>query len=100
MKRESNPGEGFINESALDFTDISSERERVYTFPNGETLRIENPLYLNVSASGGHRLYAEDSVLSILGCRFRTQGVCYYVQPKEGWYITWKVRLGRPSFVK
>lgn len=87
MKREKTPNEGFINESGLGFTDISSEAEREYQFPNGQRLFIGKPLYLNVSKSGGHRLYTED-------------GFCYYVQPKEGWSIKWKVRQGKPSFVK
>jgi len=79
--------EGFINETDLKFDDISSEKEREYIFPNGNKLLIGNPLYLNVSKSGGHRLYTED-------------GWCYYVQPKEGWAIRWKVKAGKPSFVK
>jgi len=87
MKKETNKNEGFINESNLNFNDISSENEREYNFPNGNKLLIMNPLYLNVSKSGGHRLYCE-------------KGYCYYVQPKEGWWIKWKVREGKPSFVK
>ena len=79
--------EGFINETELIFNDISSEKEREYIFPNGKTLFIGKPLYLNVSPSGGHRLYTEDRW-------------CYYVQPKEGWAIRWKVKEGQPSFVK
>jgi hypothetical protein len=87
MKKETNPGEGFINESELVFNDISSEKKRKYTFPNGKELLIKKPLFLNVSGSGGHRLYSEDNF-------------CYYVQPKEGWYIKWKPKKGKPSFVK
>ena len=79
--------EGFINKTELDFKDISSEIEREYIiFTN--SLKIEGkPLYLNVSKSGGHRLYT-------------SIGWCYYVQPKEGWAIRWKVAEGKPSFVK
>lgn len=87
MKKDEKPNEGFINESGLAFTDISSEDNREYTLPNGKKLFIKSPLYLNVSPSGGHRLYAED-------------GYCYYVQPREGWFIKWTVREGKPSFVK
>ena len=39
----------------LEWKDISHERYRVYTFPEGE-VRIDNPFKLNVSASGGHRI--------------------------------------------
>ena len=79
--------EGFINESGLIFNDISSEKEREY-FIFKDSLKIEGePMYLNVSPSGGHRLYT-------------SLGWCYYVQPKEGWAIRWKVKEGKPSFVK
>jgi hypothetical protein len=87
MKEQTNPNEGFINETELTFKDISSEKDRVYGFPNGNTLHVGEPLYLNVSASGGHRLYTKDKW-------------CYYIQPKEGWWIRWKVKEGEPSFVK
>ena len=87
MKKNTNPNEGFINESSLEFKDISSEQEREYTFPNGQKLHIGKPLFLNVSPSGGHRLYTE-------------KGWCYYIQPKEGWSIKWRPRKGQPSFVK
>lgn len=87
MKKETNPSEGFLNESGLEFNDISSESKREYIFPNGGKLFIGSPLYLNVSKSGGHRVYAAD-------------GWCYYIQPKEGWSIRWKVKEGKPSFVK
>jgi hypothetical protein len=85
--KETKKNEGFINETELEFDDISSETEREYIFPNGQRLWIGNPLYLNVSASGGHRLYTED-------------GWCWYVQPKESWGIKWKVKEGEPHFVK
>lgn len=87
MKSKTNPSEGFINETDLIFTDISSEKEREYGFPNGNVLYIGKPLFINVSESGGHRLYTEDKW-------------CYYIQPQEGWYIRWKVKKGQPNFVK
>lgn len=40
----------------LKFKDISHERYRIYTFPKKETIRIERPVFLNVSPSGGHRI--------------------------------------------
>lgn len=84
---ENKKSEGFINESSLEFKDISSEIEREYTFPNGNKLMIKGPLYLHVSNSGGHRLYDND-------------GYCHYIQPEQGWSIKWKVKEGKPSFVK
>jgi len=72
-----------FTESGLVFSDISSETEREYGFPNGERLLIGKPLYLHVSDSGGHRLYTEDNW-------------CYYVQPKDGWWVKWKATIKRP----
>jgi len=87
MKSEEQPNEGFLNESGLKFNDISSELEREY-FKYDKNFKLDgNPLYLHVSASGGHRLYTD-------------KDWCYYVQPKEGWAIRWKVREGKPHFVK
>jgi len=79
--------EGFINETKLDFKDISSEKEREYIRFDKNLIIDGEPLYLNVSESGGHRLYTSTKW-------------CYYVQPREGWAIRWKVKEGQPSFVK
>jgi hypothetical protein len=76
---------GFINETTLEFTDISSEAYREYEFEN-KTIRIENPLKLNVSASGGHRL-------------FDAAGNSHYIP--SGWLrVTWKAKTGYAHFVK
>ena len=77
----------FINHSDLVFTDISSELYREYTFSNGGKLLISQPLYLNVSASGGHRVYDGN-------------GISYYIHPAQGWYISWQAEDGKPNFVK
>jgi hypothetical protein len=67
-----------------DFTDISSEKSRSYTFPNG-VVTIDAPLYLAVSR-GGHRL-------------FDRYGQSHYVP--SGWIkLTWTVYPGEPNFVK
>lgn len=76
----------FRNESELEFTDISSELWREYRFLNGETVRIDDPLKLNVSASGGHRI-------------FDGAGVSHYIP--AGWiHLMWKTKDGAPNFVK
>lgn len=79
-------GKGFINESGLSFSDISSETKREYLlFTPEHPLKIDGkPLKLHVSKSGGHRIY--------------TDTYCYYVQPKEGWAVRWQT--GGPHFVK
>jgi len=76
----------FINGSGLTFKDISAETYREYQFPNGNKLLIKNPTHLHVSASGGHRL-------------FTAHGVAWYVQPKEGWSIHWRVEKGKENFL-
>jgi len=40
----------------LEWKDISHEVYRVYEFPDGKRVRIDHPVSLNVSASGGHRI--------------------------------------------
>lgn len=76
----------FLNESGLTFTDISSEAFRVYEFSNGKEVRIDEPLRLNVSPSGGHRL-------------FDSSGTSHYI-PKGWVHLKWKVKPGSPNFVK
>ena len=79
----------FINESGLDFYDITSETYREYlSFSDQHPLKIDgNPIAVNVSKSGGHRL-------------FTSTGWSYYIQPKERWAIRWKSKEGLPNFVK
>lgn len=80
----------FKNESGLEFTDISSEEYREYLFSAGDgsntSIRIPRPTKLNVSASGGHRVFSEE-------------GRSYYIPPK--WIaLYWEVKEGAPNFVK
>lgn len=76
----------FHNGSGLEFTDISSEAERVYNFGSKGFVKIQNPLRLNVSASGGHRVFSAD-------------GRSHYVP--SGWIeLTWTISDGQPNFVK
>lgn len=75
----------FKNESGLEFTDISSEESRVYTFPNG-SVTVLGPTHLHVSKSGGHRIFSID-------------GLSRYIP--SGWIcLTWKAKRGQPNFVK
>jgi hypothetical protein len=76
----------FINESGLEFADISSESYRNYNFPDGVIVHIEYPLKLNVSKSGGHRI-------------FDASGTSHYIP--AGWiHLSWRVKDGSPNFVK
>lgn len=78
--------DSFINESGLTFVDISSEEYRVYEFNNGKQIKIDYPLKLNVSPSGGHRL-------------FDIYGLSHYI-PKGWIHLYWKTFPGKPNFVK
>lgn len=75
----------FINGTKLEFTDIGSESVRTYTFIGGSEITIYRPKMLNVSASGGHRIFDSD-------------GYSHYIP--TGWiHLKWKTRPGYPSFV-
>ena len=76
----------FKNESGLDFTDISTEAIRRYHYRRDDTVTILSPLMLNVSRSGGHRI-------------FDANGVSHYI-PKGWIQLTWVVKAGEPNFVK
>lgn len=74
------------NEKILEFTDISSEQYREYEWIGGYTVRINYPLKLNVSASGGHRI-------------LDTRMVSHYIP--SGWvHLYWVTKKGEDCFVK
>lgn len=73
----------FINESKLEFKDLSDEQYRVYDFGNYQ-VQISKPLKLNVSSSGGHRI-------------FDSNGISHYIP--SGWiHLYWKVYDGKSHF--
>ena len=76
----------FRNATSHRFDDISSELYREYVYAD-HTIRIDNPVALNVNySSGGHRVWD-------------AQGVSHYVQ--TGWKeIKWEVNKGDPHFVR
>lgn len=74
----------FKNSSTLTFNDISSEEYRVYEFGNGKIIRIDGPLQLNVSKSGGHRL-------------FDSAGMSHYI-PKGWVHLRWKAKVDQLNF--
>lgn len=85
----SNPSEldliPFLNESGLKFKDISSEKYRLYRFSGGDVIRIDEPLRLNVSKSGGHRIYDRG-------------GASHYIP--SGWiHLKWEAKEDKPNFV-
>lgn len=75
----------FHNSSDLEFKDISTEAWREYRFADGQVVRIEQPLKLNVSESKGHRI-------------FDAAGISHYIPP--GWiHLRWEAKAGQPNFV-
>jgi hypothetical protein len=74
----------FVNKSGLEFKDVSAEEYREYLFPSGVSVRVQAPLRLNVSASGGHRIFDAD-------------GVSHYIP--AGWvHLQWKSKAGAAHF--
>jgi hypothetical protein len=74
----------FINKSELEFKDVSAEASREYTFESGVSVLIIEPLKLNVSASGGHRI-------------FDASGDSHYVP--SGWiHLRWTAKPGAAHF--
>jgi len=75
-----------INESGLEFKNISTEEKRIYEWESGATITIAMPEYLNVSPSGGHRILDHF-------------GVSHYIP--SGWiHLSWTVFENAPNFVK
>ena len=75
----------FRNDSNLKFSDISSEQWREYIFSDSFIVRIDSPVALSISKSGGHRLFDAD-------------GVSHYVP--AGWkHLRWLVKTDQPHFV-
>lgn len=75
----------FNNESGLKFVDISTEKYREYNFGD-KFVRIEFPLWLNISQSGGHRV-------------FDVNNVSHYI-PKGWIHLKWEAKVGAPNFIK
>lgn len=74
------------NESNLKFDNISSELYRAYKYPDDKEIVITEPVALNVSRAGGHRILDK-------------QGNSHYITP--GWrHLYWRVKDGQPHFVK
>ncbi len=72
-----------------EWNDISTEKYRSYVFAKDNAVvaivRIDNPLRLNVSKSGGHRV-------------FDLKGISHYIPP--GWvHLFWEVHDDEPNFV-
>jgi len=75
--------EEFRNESGYKFIDISNERVREYHFMD-RILRIDEPLALYISESGGQRIVSK-------------RGRCLYI-PNTYLWIEWKVYDNQPHF--
>lgn len=72
------------NQSTLTLKDISTERWREYNFSD-YVVRIDEPLAINVSKAGGHRI-------------IDAEGVSHYI-PKGWLHLKWKGKEGEPQLV-
>lgn len=77
--------EDFRHDTSHVWVDISSEQYRVYEFSDRE-VKIDKPLLLSVSKSGGHRV-------------FDAHGISHYI-PSGYRHLFWQVKAGQPHFVK
>lgn len=75
----------FVHKTPHKWDDISSESYRVYEFAD-KSIRIDGPLLLSVSKSGGHRIW--DYL-----------GISHYI-PSGYRHLYWQVKEGQPNFVK
>lgn len=65
--------------------DISGEEFRVYTYADGQTFQINEPISVCITESGSHR------VVDAKGMTHR---------PTPGWIgLSWKPKPGEPAFV-
>lgn len=71
-------------QTGLVFTNISHHSMTKYTLSTGESFVIKSPIALNVTESV-HRVLSSD-------------GVAWFINPEEGWYIQWTVKEGTPFF--
>lgn len=68
----------------LIFASLENESFRVYEFDGGTQVRIENPVAVSLSSSGGHRI-------------LDGEGVSHYIPPT--WiHLYWMVKEGKPHF--
>ncbi len=68
----------------LIFSDLNDEKYRVYEWPDGSIIKLSEPLKLNVSKSGGHRVFTAD-------------GISHYIP--SGWiHLHWVVKSGQDHF--
>ena len=67
----------FKHTTDYEWKKIEGEKYRTYVFPNGSRVKIKKPLYLNVSKSGGHRI-------------FDAQGFSHYI-PYKWIHLFWEV---------
>jgi hypothetical protein len=73
-----------LNTEDLQFKDITDECYREYVFPDGAVVRLDWPVGLHVSESGGHRV-------------FTANGVSHYI-PKGWIHLRGEVKEGKKPF--
>lgn len=73
----------------IEFVDIDSEEWRIYEFQGKsgtiDKIKINSPISINVSESGGHRV-------------LDAEGISHYI-PKGWIHLYWRTKEGQPNFV-
>lgn len=44
----------------LEFKDLQTEQWRVYHYPNGYAVRVDNPVRMHIAENGDHRILTSD----------------------------------------
>lgn len=77
----------FINETDIEFTNISNKMILEYHFTNGSHITIRKPIFLAILPNGVNLIYDYSQN-------------CYKIRPKVGWWKKWQVKEGTPHFTK
>lgn len=77
----------FINESGVEFDDITCKTFLRYNFPNGQSIEIQDPVYMATLPTGENLVYDAEEI-------------SYKIRPSKSWWKTWGTRTGCANFVK
>jgi len=72
------------DDTKMKFKSIDLEEYREYTFGDGFSIRIDHPVVVSVSSSGGHRVLDSNDVSHYIPCGWR--------------HLQWKTKEGAAAF--
>ena len=76
----------FNNATNLNFMDVTCKEYLNYNFPNGQSLKINSPIYMCILDTGVNLVWDES-------------GMSYKIKPSIGWWKSWETRKGCAHFV-